>query len=83
LVQPDANSHRLFGASAECYSQIYLDDILVYRGENGEDLFDVNSIPANQIEAIEYYASPAELPARYSGLNSPCGALVIWTRRSR
>jgi hypothetical protein len=64
-----------------CYAQVYLDNLEIYTGRDGEPNFDVNSIPPAEIEAIEYYASPAQTPARYSGLNSTCGVLVIWTLR--
>lgn len=43
--------------------------------------FDVNSIPPTQIEAVEFYATPAQTPLRYARLNSSCGVLVIHTRR--
>ena len=48
-----------------------------------DPLFNINSIAPEQIEAIEYYSSPAEVPMRYSGSNSDCGVLVIHTRRRR
>jgi hypothetical protein len=32
------------------------------------------------IEAIEVYASSHGLPAQYTGMMSPCGAILIWTR---
>jgi hypothetical protein len=80
---PPDRASQAQGATWQCYAQVYLDNVLVYRGSGGESdpLFDVNSIPVGEIEAIEYYASPAETPARYSGLNSPCGVLVIHTIR--
>ena len=65
-----------------CYAQVYLDAMLVYRGDPGEPLFDLNRMLPAQIEAIEFYAGPAQTPLRYSGLNSACGVLVIHTRRS-
>jgi hypothetical protein len=64
-----------------CYAHVYLDRVLVYAGKDEEPLFDVNSIAPSQIEAIEYYAGPAQTPPEYSGLNSTCGTLIIWTRR--
>jgi hypothetical protein len=45
--------------------------------------FNVNSIPPTQIEAVEWYAGAAQTPARYSGLGSECGVLLIHTRRVR
>jgi CarboxypepD_reg-like domain len=73
----------------DCYALVYLDDHLVFRGQkfqstNGtrwEPLFDINTIPVGQIEAIEYYASAAETPLKYNTLNSQCGVLVIHTIR--
>jgi hypothetical protein len=43
--------------------------------------FDVNSIPPETIEAIEWYAGPAQTPSEYNNLNTACGVLVIWTHR--
>ncbi len=34
------------------------------------------------IEAIEVYRTPAEIPAQYNtGGNAACGVILIWTRR--
>ena len=33
------------------------------------------------LEAIEVYPSPAGLPVQYSGYLSPCGAILLWSRR--
>ncbi len=69
----------------DCYALVYVDDHLVFRNQihSGvvEPLFDINSIPVAEIEAIEYYASAAETPTKYSTLNSQCGVLVIHTIR--
>jgi hypothetical protein len=43
--------------------------------------FDVNSIPPTMIEALEYYASPAQAPGQYAGSGSDCGVLLIHTRK--
>ena len=71
-------------AIVDCPSSVYLDGWPVYgkTDKEGGEPFDVNLIPLNMIEAIEYYSGPAETPAKYSGLNSNCGVLVIWTRRT-
>ena len=41
----------------------------------------INRFSPMDLEAVEYYASAAQTPARYSGLNSQCGVLVLHTRR--
>lgn len=68
------------GARPACFSNVYVDGAIVYTSGLG-DLFDVNQIGPNQIEAIEYYSSAAQIPARFNRTNSACGVLVIWTRR--
>ncbi len=41
----------------------------------------MNSVPPDQIEAIEHYAGPSQTPSRYARLTSSCGVLMIHTRR--
>jgi hypothetical protein len=36
---------------------------------------------ASLVAGIEVYRTPAELPAEYSGSNSRCGVVAIWTQR--
>ena len=66
--------------SGSCLATVYLDHMLMY-GRPGDPSFDVNTIPPEQIEAIEYYASVAVTPMEYSTLNSQRGVIVIRTRR--
>ncbi len=65
-----------------CLASVYVDGHAMYGkiGGDSEEPFDLNSLSPDQIEAIEYYAGPSETPAKYSGLNSTCGVLVIWLR---
>lgn len=66
-----------------CAVPVYLDHMLIYRGaETTDQPFDVNSLSPSQVEAIEFYSGPAQTPAEYQGLNTACGVLVIWTRRT-
>lgn len=71
----------------DCYALVYVDDHMVFRGQKlgtpprWEPLFDVNSIPVAEVEAIEYYATAAQTPPKYATLNSECGVLVIHTIR--
>ncbi len=83
---PDA-SDAVKGAPGGCYAVVYLDSQIVFSNKKIgnpprlEPLFDINSVPVAEIEAIEYYASPAQTPARYNTLNSNCGVIVIHTIR--
>ncbi|HWH49949.1 MAG TPA: carboxypeptidase regulatory-like domain-containing protein [Gemmatimonadaceae bacterium] len=66
-----------------CYAAVYIDGHPVYGKIDGnKEPFNINSISPDEIESIEYFAGPAETPPRYSGLNSTCGVVVLWTRRS-
>ncbi len=51
------------------------------RVASGEEPLDLNMIPTFDIEVVEVYASPASLPAEFSGASGNCGAIVIWSRR--
>jgi hypothetical protein len=61
-----------------CPAAVFLDGVPVYRG--GETPFDVNTIQATEIAAIEFYAGPSQLPAELNATRGTCGALVIWTK---
>jgi hypothetical protein len=74
------------GAGLACYSDVYLDGALIFAfATEGAPvvktpLFDVNTIPVSQIEAIEFYASVAQVPPQFNRTAGRCGVLVIWTR---
>jgi hypothetical protein len=74
-----------------CYSAVFLDGTLMYKG-NSDKLhpdgldgmnprFDINSLGVSDIEAVEMFNGPGQLPAQYMGLNTDCGIVVIHTRR--
>lgn len=89
----DPTDSLKFAPLWDCYALVYLDNTLIWRGQKytmrtrqgivnqWEPLFDINTIPVTEIEAIEYYASSAETPMKYASLNSECGVLVIHTLR--
>lgn len=70
---------RRRGAAPACYAQVILDNVPVFEPKPGAALFNINSLPVNSIEGIEFYSSSARTPARYSRY-AGCGTLVIWTR---
>ena len=37
-------------------------------------------IPVRDIEALEVYTGPSDVPGEYAGRNAGCGVIVIWTR---
>lgn len=60
------------------WPRIYLDGMPMNLGNQG---FDLNTIPATEILAIEIYDSVSETPLQYGGTDSTCGVIVIWTKR--
>lgn len=65
----------------ECFAHVWLDGVPMYLGRTDEPLYNLNEILVMQIEAIEYYAGPADTPAKYNNLNANCGVLVVHTKR--
>lgn len=83
IADPVNPSRRyLISRRKGCFALVYLDRMLIYGGKPDEPFFDLTTVTPERIEAIEYYASPAQTPLRYSTLNSQCGVLVIHSRRS-
>lgn len=56
---------------------------MIYRGRPAEPLFDLSSMTPAQLEAVEFYSSAMQVPARYGNADAVCGVLALWTRRSR
>lgn len=73
------------GARAHCYMDVYLDGALVYMHDapSPQPLFNVNSIPPEQVEGIELYSSASNIPTAYNRTGSGCGVMLIWTRISK
>jgi hypothetical protein len=68
------------GAPAACYVQVSVNNALRYRGDVGEQLYDIDLIDPGTIEGIEFY-SVSQLPAEFNrASNARCGALVIWLK---
>lgn len=65
-----------------CWPTLVLDDVpLRMRGERLGFRLD-GIIKPEFIEAIEIHRRTTGLPSRYGGRNSPCGVILIWSRRS-
>jgi hypothetical protein len=70
------------GVPIACFSKVYLDNALMNPGMPTPP-FNLRDIPPTQIEAMEYYARPAEVPMKFSNLNSGCGVIILHTRRPK
>jgi hypothetical protein len=74
------DSERDRGIACACYSKVYLDGVAMNAGDPTPP-FDVNTVEPRMVEALEFYATASEVPARYLPLSSPCGMLMLHGRR--
>jgi protocatechuate 3,4-dioxygenase beta subunit len=66
-----------------CYSRVFLDNQPMNPGQPSPPV-NLRDLPApTSIEAIEWYASPAQMPPEFIARNSSCGVLVIHIRRPK
>ena len=63
---------RMVRAPMQCLPEYVVDD-------NVDNSFGPG-IPVRDIEALEIYTGPADVPGEYAGRNAGCGVIVIWTR---
>ena len=62
-----------------CIPSVYVDGVRVnYSPDNGFTLS--NYVPLGDIEAVEVYRSPAEIPVEYSSMSTGCGVLGLWSK---
>ncbi len=68
------------GFASACYVQLYVDGVRIFAAGHGQNPVDINSWRTDDIEAIEYYASPDRTPPEFGGYGSVCGTLSLWLR---
>jgi hypothetical protein len=66
---------RMARSQPGCEPQYFID------GVEASPYFARNT-PPQDIVGLEVYRGPSELPAEFTGSNSGCGVIVIWTRSS-
>jgi hypothetical protein len=72
------------GAPLACYLDVYLDGVQVYNSSARQmPLFNLNSMSPSEIQAIEVYSGPSQIPAQYNKTSGGCGVMLVWTRVSR
>lgn len=60
-----------------CLPRLFVDGTRVTYDANN----DINSVVnPGQVEAIEVFRGPSEIPVQYNDNNSMCGVILIWTR---
>jgi hypothetical protein len=61
-----------------CQVQWYLDGAPFDNSDNSLD----QMLRPDDIEAVEVYKSPSEVPVQFQGQNGSCGTILLWTKRS-
>ena len=69
-----------FRGRTQCTPPIYLNGVLVAFGQSSDARLDLESLRAEDVEAVEIYSGPASIPARFGGAHSACGVVAFWTR---
>jgi outer membrane cobalamin receptor len=71
-------------AAPPCFAQVYVDGVAVSASTGGrrDAPPNLNDYHAEDLEAVEYYSSPATTPAEFRTTTSSCGTLVLWTREA-
>jgi len=60
-----------------CEPQVFMDGQSIRLDPN----LGLNEFNAQDLQAVEIYRSAAEVPGEFGGMESNCGALVLWTKR--
>ena len=66
---------------ASCRPAIYLDGALASGPRRSVTSFNLEDLPAPDIEAVEVYPGSASVPPQYTGGNSMCGIILFWTTK--
>jgi TonB-dependent receptor-like protein len=66
----------------KCNPSVVLDGVVLQPGgTGGGGLLLDDLVNPFSIEALEVYPGPEGVPVQYSGYLSPCGAILVWSRR--
>lgn len=69
---PNGCQIRMVRAPMRCFPEYVIDD-------NVDNVFGP-LVSIRDIEAMEVYTGPADVPGEYAGRNAGCGVIVIWTK---
>jgi hypothetical protein len=69
--------------SSYCFPRVYLDGVLARPSSTTAPTLTLDEIAKpEEIEGIEIYRSSSQVPPEFSGADSSCGIVLIWTRTS-
>ena len=80
---PTVDEQRYMKWQTGCYSRVYLDNQLMNPGAHATPVSLRELPPPTGIEAIEWYASAAQMPMEFMAAQASCGVLVVHLRRKK
>jgi hypothetical protein len=78
---PEA-SEKAQGIRRACYPLVYVDNQAMNIGRPTMP-FDIGAYRADQLEAVQWFESESQTPAKYNVNNARCGVLVLITRKKK
>jgi len=67
------------GYGSTCFPRVFVDGMLWSWGDDVPTDID-HLLHPDEVEAIEVYTSPMEVPGRFGGLGAKCGVIALWRR---
>jgi len=77
-VAASRGSNRILG-SGPCWMDVYVDGVQV-QSWNPDLSQNLDSFPLLQVQAVEVYRGPSEIPEQYRQTWSGCGVVLLWTK---
>jgi len=82
---PFAGNVALRGMSSmtgRCPYRVFMDGLLVVSDPfRGDQEWVRELVRPAEVEGIEVYTRPSQVPVQYGGAQGGCGVILIWTRR--
>ena len=71
----------VIGRGRYCLPRVYLDGALIRMGGSEPPVIALDEVAKPEdIEGVELYKTPSQVPPQYGGSSSACGVVLIWTR---
>ena len=73
---------KMYSGAGDEYQYITLTWYRNFQGTNEPGLSEIlkERFTAEELEAMEVYTSPMEVPGEFGGLGAKCGLILLWTR---
>jgi hypothetical protein len=76
---------KLGGSRAQdqlCFAKVVVDGQRVTPGGSGVPV-DIDHLRPGEVVGMEFYRGASEVPTEFSGPDTACGVVVIWTKQRR